>query len=175
MYALQSLTEQEPFMTTPYEEVVILEVGEPAPQFSLPAHPHGTVSLQDFHGKQNVILAFYPKDDTPGCTKEMCTFSDRSVDFGKVNTVILGISTDTAESHAKFALDYGLQNTLLADTTRATGISYGAVRGDRIMSERILFVIDKAGKIRHIHSGMPDFDDLLALCKVLDEMQSEEQ
>lgn len=162
-------------MTTPYEETVILNIGEPAPQFSLPAHPTGTVSLKDFEGKKNVILAFYPKDDTPGCTKEMCTFSDRTKEFSNLDTVILGISTDDTNSHAKFAADYGLHNTLLADTTRETGIAYGAIRGDRIMSERILFLIDKEGNIRHIHSGMPDFDDLLAVCKALEELQSEEE
>lgn len=159
-------------MTTPYEEAVILNIGEEAPQFSLPAYPEGTVSLDDFHGKQNVILAFYPKDQTPGCTKEMCTFSDRREDFAKTNTVILGISTDNTDSHAKFAIEHGLQNKLLADTTRQTGLAYGAIRGDRVIAERILFVIDKAGKIRHIHSGMPDFDDLLAMCKALEELQT---
>lgn len=161
-------------MTTPYEEVVSLKIGEPAPPFSLMAHPAGTVSLQDFHGKQNVILAFYPKDNTPGCTTEMCKFSDQREQFGAQNTVILGISTDNQASHAKFAEEFGLKNTLLADTTRETGIAYGAIRGDRVISERMLFVIDKAGKIRHIHSGMPDIDDLLELCKALEELQAEE-
>jgi len=161
-------------MTTPNEQTVFLNIGEPAPQFSLQAYPTGTVSLQDFRGKRNVILAFYPKDNTPGCTTEMCTFSDRRDDFGKFDTVILGISTDNAESHAKFAAEFGLQNTLLADTTRQTGIAYGAIRGDRIMSERMLFVIDKAGNIRHIHSGMPDVDDLLALCEALEGLQAAE-
>ena len=162
-------------MTTPNEKTVLLNVGEPAPQFSLPAHPNGIVSLKDFIGKQNVILAFYPKDSTPGCTKEMCTFSDRKQEFAKLNTVILGISTDSEDSHVRFAAKHGLNNTLLSDTTRETGVAYGAIRGDRVTAERILFLIDKAGDIRHIHSGMPDFDDLLAVCKALAEIQSEQE
>lgn len=160
-------------MTTPYEAVVILNPGDRAPAFSLKAHPSATVSLEDFRGKQNVILAFYPKDNTPGCTKEMCTFSDRKAEFAKYDTIVLGISTDTEESHAEFASQYGLETTLLADPSRETGIAYGAVRGDRVMAERMLFVIDKAGVIRHIHSGMPDFDDLLEMIKALEDLQSE--
>jgi peroxiredoxin Q/BCP len=160
-------------MTTPYEEVVTLNVGEPAPPFSLPAYPEATISLKDFHGKQNVILAFYPKDDTPGCTKEMCTFSDRRLEFANLNTVILGVSTDDTTSHEKFATQYGLANALLADTTREVGLAYGAVRGDRFMADRLLFLIDKNGLIRHIHSGQPDFDELLKLVETLEASQAD--
>lgn len=160
-------------MTTPYEEVVILEVGQPAPQFSLESYPAGKVSLKDFEGKQNVILAFYPKDDTPGCTKEMCTFSDRRQEFADANTVILGVSTDDTTSHAQFANKYGLLNKLLADTNREVGLAYGAVRGDRIIADRILFVIDKKGLIRLIHPGQPDFDELLETVKALETLQAD--
>lgn len=160
-------------MTTPYEETVILEVGQRAPQFSLESYPAGKVSLKDFEGRQNVILAFYPKDDTPGCTKEMCTFSDRRQEFADANTVILGVSTDDTTSHEKFANQYGLMNKLLADTTREVGLAYGAVRGDRIIADRMLFVIDKGGLIRHIHSGQPDFDELLEIVKALETLQAD--
>jgi len=159
-------------MTTPHEDNVLLNPGDKAPAFSLQAHPTGTVSLSDFHGKKNVILAFYPKDNTPGCTKEMCTFTERHNDFDSLNTVILGISTDDTTSHAKFAADHGLVSTLLADPTRETGVAYGAIRGDRVNADRILFLIDKNGLIREIHNGMPDFDDLHAKVKALEELQA---
>jgi peroxiredoxin Q/BCP len=160
-------------MTSPYEEDTILKVGDPAPQFSLESYPAGQVSLKDFFGKQNVILAFYPKDNTPGCTKEMCTFSERRQEFANANTVILGVSTDDTTSHKDFATQYGLLNQLLSDTSRETGMAYGAVRGDRVIADRVLFVIDKKGLIRHVHSGQPDFDELLEIVTALEKLQAD--
>lgn len=159
-------------MTTPNEESVVLNVGDTAPTFSLPAHPSGTITLEDYRGKNNVILAFYPKDDTPGCTKEMCTFSDRREEFAAANTVILGISTDDTDSHERFALKHSLANELLSDRSREVGLAYGAIHGDRNMADRMLFVIDKNGLIRHIHSGMPDFDEILSVVQTLESLQS---
>ncbi len=154
-------------MTTPYEEVTILKQGDSAPAFKLSAHPQGTVSLSDFHGSKNVILAFYPKDDTPGCTKEMCGFSDNLGQFADLNTVVLGISCDSTESHTKFASKYGINITLLSDSTKEVGRSFGAVRGDRNMSDRILFVIDKNGVIQHVIEGMPNLEELAEKVKAL--------
>src|SRR4051794_16013822 len=80
----------EPVMTVPQETPVVLREGEAAPAFDLAAHPEGRVSLADFRGKKNVVLAFYPRDDTPGCTREMCGFSDDLDKFASANTAVLG-------------------------------------------------------------------------------------
>ncbi len=154
-------------MTSPYEENVTLEEGDAAPDFTLPAHPAGSVSLADFRGKKNVILAFYPKDDTPGCTREMCGFSDDLSKFQSAETSVFGVSCDSLESHEAFAKAHGLSVPLLADTSRTAGKSYGAVRGDRYMADRLLFVIDKQGIIRHKHAGMPDIGEILEIVQKL--------
>jgi peroxiredoxin Q/BCP len=150
-------------MTTPQHSMVTLRVGDKAPNFSLPAHPNGTISLNDFLGKKNVILAFYPKDDTPGCTKEMCAFSDDLEKFNTANTQVLGISVDDEASHGKFAQKHSLSVPLLADTAREVGRAYGTVRDTGANAERMLFVIDKNGVIRHIHTGMPNNAELLSV------------
>lgn len=155
-------------MTTPYEEALrIPAVGESAPAFEAPAFPAGTVSLAQFAGKQNVILAFYPKDMTPGCTKEMCDFSDDLSAFDAVSTVVLGISCDSVSNHEKFADEFGLSLTLLSDVDGTIARAYGAIRPDGRMPNRILFVIDKQGTIQHVHEGMPDNASLLNMLQSL--------
>lgn len=154
-------------MTSPHHQMVTLRVGDKAPNFSLPAHPSGTISLSDFLGKKNVILAFYPKDDTPGCTKEMCSFSDDLDKFNNAGTQVLGVSVDDEASHGKFAEKHGLRIPLLADAKREVGKAYGTVRDDGGKAERMLFVVDKEGVIRHIHSGMPKNDELLEVVSKL--------
>jgi thioredoxin-dependent peroxiredoxin len=155
-------------MTAPHEPTVtLLKEGDSAPAFDLPAHPGGKVALADFLGKKNVILAFYPKDDTPGCTREMCGFSSDLEGFSSASTAVLGISCDDVSSHSAFAEKYGLSVVLLADIGGVVGRAYGAVRGGKRNAERILFVIDKQGIIRHIHQGMPDNAALLSVVKSL--------
>jgi peroxiredoxin Q/BCP len=152
-----------------------LKAGQPAPAFDLESHPQGRVSLADFHGKQNVLLAFYPKDDTPGCTREMCDFSTDLSRFAAFNTVVLGISCDNVASHAAFAAKHGLSQVLLADPDGAVARAYGAVRGDRNMANRVLFLIDKQGIIRHVHEGMPDNNALLKVIVELGDLPEEIQ
>lgn len=154
-------------MTTPQYSMVTLHAGDRAPEFSLSAHPSGVISLKDFIGKKNVILAFYPKDDTPGCTREMCSFSDDLEKFNNANTQVLGISCDTVDSHGKFAAKHNLTVPLLADDQRSVGKAYGTVREDKANAERMLFVIDKEGVIRYIHTGMPTNEELLATVQKL--------
>ena len=151
-------------MTTPNEAAVKMPApGDAAPKFKLSAHPSGTISLDDFIGKKNVILAFYPKDDTPGCTKEMCAFSEDLSAFEKADTQVLGISCDDPDSHGKFAGKYGLKQPLLADVEGKVGAAYGTLREGRNMANRVLFVIDKAGVVRHVVEGMPTNAELIAL------------
>jgi thioredoxin-dependent peroxiredoxin len=154
-------------MTTPYDASVKLRPGDPAPEFFLPAYPTGTVALANYLGQQNVILAFYPYDDTPGCTLELSHFTDDLDKFHAAGTEVLGISCNSLQSHRGFATKFGLEVPLLTDGDRAVALAYGAVRDGRSMPDRILFVIDKQGIIRHVLEGMPDDEELLEVVQTL--------
>lgn len=154
-------------MTSPHYDTVMLKEGDKAPHFSLTAYPDATVSLGDFAGYRNVILAFYPRDKTPGCTKEMCGFSQLKQRFEENDTVILGVSADTIGKHQEFATEYGITVALLCDDSGEAAKAYGAVREGKRTFDRILFVIDKQGRIRYRHEGMPDYDHLLALVETI--------
>ncbi len=133
----------------------MLDEGKKAPAFKLKDQDGKTVSLNDFSGK-NVVLYFYPKDDTSGCTKEACNFKDDLPKFGKLNAVILGVSPDSVESHKKFIAKYKLPFTLLSDEKKETIEKYDvwkekSMYGRKYMGvERSTFIIDKNGKIRKI-------------------------
>jgi thioredoxin-dependent peroxiredoxin len=154
-------------MTTPYQSRVHLKPGDRAPRFAVPSHPSGTEALVNYLGKQNVVLAFYPFDDTPGCTLELCHFSDDLSKFHEAGAEVLGISCNSVQSHQDFAAKFGLGVSLLADEDREVGLSYGAVRGGGSMPDRILFVIDKEGFIKHVQKGMPDNQKLLEVLRAL--------
>jgi peroxiredoxin Q/BCP len=102
-----------------------LAAGDKAPAFSLPDQDGTTVSLKDFAGQQ-VVIYFYPKDDTPGCTKEACQFNDNLHAFAAAKVPVLGISGDSAERHRKFREKYGLTFPLLTDADHTVGEAYGA-------------------------------------------------
>jgi peroxiredoxin Q/BCP len=108
-----------------------IQEGKPAPDFTLTDAAGRQVSLKDFAGK-DVILYFYPKDDTPGCTKEACGFRDGWKDLAKANVVVLGVSADDAASHQKFAAKYKLPFALLSDPDRKVMRQYGAY-GEKVM------------------------------------------
>ena len=108
-----------------------IQEGKAAPAFTLEDANGKKVSLKDFAGK-NVILYFYPKDDTPGCTKEACGFRDSWKDIQKANTVVLGVSSDSGASHQKFIAKYKLPFPLLSDPDRKTMKTYGAY-GEKMM------------------------------------------
>jgi peroxiredoxin Q/BCP len=129
------------------------KVGDKAPAFSLPALPDSKmVKLSDFKGK-NVVLYFYPKDMTPGCTTEACDFRDAQATFAGGNAVVLGISPDDIDSHREFAETYGLPFPLLADEGHAVAEKYGAwveknMYGKKSWGvQRATFLIDGDGKI----------------------------
>lgn len=132
---------------------VMPQVGDKAPAFSLPALPDGKkVKLADFKGK-NVILYFYPKDMTPGCTTQACDFRDRHSDFSASDTVVLGVSPDPIERHRKFAEKHELPFPLLADEDHTVAEKYGVWVekmnfGKKYWGiQRATFLIDKSGKI----------------------------
>ena len=134
---------------------VDLKVGQKAPSFSLLDAQGQTVSLSDFKGKK-VILYFYPKDDTPGCTKEACAFRDGRDELRDSEAVVLGVSADSVESHKKFSTKYDLNFPLLSDIDKKALQAYGvwkekSLYGRKFMGiERTTYVIDEQGKIAHI-------------------------
>jgi peroxiredoxin Q/BCP len=141
---------------------------QPAPDFTLPAVgseeivKHGQVHLADLRGK-NVVLYFYPKDDTPGCTKEACSFRDANHLMQQRGVVVLGISADSVESHQKFAEKYGLPFPLLADTDTTVSQLYGVWKERNLYGKKFMgvnretFLIDKDGIVRKIwHKVKPD-------------------
>ena len=132
-----------------------LKVGDPAPDFSVPASGGRTLALADLKGK-NVVLYFYPKDDTPGCTKEACSFRDLSAEFAEKGAVILGVSPDDVKSHVKFRDKFSLPFPLLADPGAEVAQRYGVWKektnyGKTYMGiERTTVVIGKDGTIKKV-------------------------
>src|SRR5437660_11454269 len=139
----------------------VIEEQQPAPDFTLPAVgsddvvKNGQVHLQELKGK-TVVLYFYPKDDTPGCTAEACSFRDANREMQKRGVIVLGVSADSVESHQKFAGKYGLPYPLLADTDTTVSQLYGVWKeknyaGKKYMGvNRETFLIDKNGIVRKI-------------------------
>lgn len=127
-----------------------LAEGVPAPDFSLPAHDGRTIRLSDYKGKNHVILYFYPKDDTPGCTKEACAFRDDYNKFKPFGVEILGVSTDPIASHQAFARKYDLNFPLLADEKKEVARLYGALNPEKGYARRMTYLIAKDGIIRRI-------------------------
>ena len=150
-----------------------LEVGKKAPAFSLPDQSGESVSLKDFAGKQ-VVLYFYPKDDTPGCTKESCDFRDHITPIKKAGAVVLGVSCDGQASHQKFIKKFTLPFPLLSDEEKVVVTAYGVYKeksmyGKKYMGiERSTFVIDPAGKLKAIFRKVKvdgHVDEVLAVLK----------
>ena len=125
-----------------------VRVGAKAPDFTLPSQSKETVRLGDFLGKP-VVLFFYPKDDTPGCTKEVCAFRDNFEQYGKLDCELIGVSSDSVESHQKFAEHHDLPLRLLSDSTQEVANSYGARSLIPGKVARSVFVIDANGIIRY--------------------------
>ena len=140
-----------------------LQEGDKAPDFSAETNGGGSVKLADFKGK-NVILYFYPKDDTPGCTKEACSFRDSFAKFKKRGIEVLGVSFDSEAKHKKFAQKYDLPFRLLADTDRAIAEGFGTYGEKKFMGRtymgihRMTFLIDEKGKIKKIFNKVKPED-----------------
>lgn len=139
----------------PRKGVNSLDIGEKAPEFTLPSSDGTKISLKDFRGKK-VVLYFYPKDMTPGCTIEACSFRDNIALLRTRGAEIVGVSADNVESHKKFGEKYELPFLLLSDEKKEVVNAYGvwkekSMYGKKFMGiERTTFVIDENGKIAHI-------------------------
>jgi peroxiredoxin Q/BCP len=132
-----------------------IKEGDKAPEFTLPAGDGSTVALKDLKGKK-VVLYFYPKDNTPGCTKEACNFRDNHAALEKAGAVVLGVSADSVKSHQSFAGKYHLPFKLLADEGAKVGTAYGAWGekmnyGKKYMGMyRMTFLIDEQGRVAKV-------------------------
>lgn len=132
------------------------KVGDAAPPFSLPSTEGKNLGLKDYKGK-NIVLYFYPKDDTPGCTAEACSFRDRNSDLADEGAVVIGISTDSLESHGKFSSKHKLNFPLLSDETADIAKMYGVWKEKNLYGRRswgvarTTFLIGKDGRIRKIY------------------------
>jgi peroxiredoxin Q/BCP len=132
-----------------------LQVGDKAPDFAAPDQNGKTVALKDFKGKK-VVLYFYPKDDTPGCTKEACSFRDEYATLKKAGYEVVGVSVDSVQKHKKFEEKYSLPFTLVSDEERKIVEAYGVWGKKKFMgreymgTNRVTFVIDPKGVISHI-------------------------
>jgi peroxiredoxin Q/BCP len=133
----------------------MLKVGDSAPGFSLPSSDGDIVSLKDLRGKK-VVLYFYPKDDTPGCTKEACSFSENLARVKRKGALVFGVSADSAASHAKFVKKYDLAFPLLSDEDKLMIEAYGVWKQKSFMGRKYMgivrttFIIDEKGKIANI-------------------------
>ena len=129
-----------------------VKVGESAPDFTLMSHLGVPVSLNDFRGKKSIVLYFYPKDDTPGCTKQACSFRDAMSEYQNKDVVVLGVSVDDEASHQQFTQKYNLNFPLLADTEKTLVKAYDVDGGG--YAKRVTYVIDGNGKIVHVDGSV---------------------
>jgi len=140
-----------------------IAVGDRAPDFQLRDQNGRTVSLADYRGNKAVVLYFYPKDETPGCTKEACSFRDSYEDFVKAGAEVIGVSGDSVGKHQAFAEHHRLPFTLLADEGNALRKAYGVPSTLWILPGRVTYVIDRQGVVQHV------FDSQLQATKHIDE------
>jgi peroxiredoxin Q/BCP len=130
-----------------------VKVGDKAPDFTLPSQMGDNVKLSEFLGKKNIVLYFYPKDETAGCTKEACSFRDSYEELTKLGAEVLGVSGQSIESHQSFATHYGLPFILLADEGNKARELYGVPSSMGIIPGRVTYIIDKKGIVRHIFNS----------------------
>ena len=133
--------------------MVNIKLGEPAPDFTLPDQDGKPMTLSSMRGKV-IVLYFYPKDFTSGCTKEACHFRDAFEDFTEAGALVVGVSADSQESHKRFRETYMLPFSLLSDEKSDVKKLYGVA--GHLLPGRVTFVIDKSGVIRHVFSSQTD-------------------
>jgi thioredoxin-dependent peroxiredoxin len=148
-----------------------IKVGDKAPLFSLPDANGEQINLADFIGRKNLVVYFYPKDESYGCTKQACSFRDSYDDFKDAGAEVIGISTDDEASHRSFAARNKLPFILLSDMEGKVAESYGAGRSLGILPGRVTFLIDKKGIVRMAYSSQLNFqkhiDEAVKIIKTL--------
>lgn len=159
----------------------MLEKLQPAPMFRAMNQNNQLVSLHDYAGEKNIVLYFYPKDDTPGCTIEANEFTQLADEFAKLDTVVIGVSKDTCQCHVDFIKKYGLTVDLLADTKGEMCVNYGVWRErekNGVRSMHILrstFIIDKEGILQDVAYGVTPEGHAQATLDKLKTPQPEEE
>ncbi|MBN1244004.1 peroxiredoxin [Candidatus Bathyarchaeota archaeon] len=151
-----------------------ITVGDKAPDFTLPSQMGDNVTLSEYFGKKNIVLYFYPKDETRGCTREACEFRDSYDIFTSLGAEVLGVSSDTLESHQSFATHHGLPFLLLSDEKDEVRKLYGVPSTMGIIPGRVTYIIDKKGIVRHIfNSQFQPEKHIEEALKILKELEKE--
>src|SRR3989441_13349042 len=132
-----------------------VSVGDLAPDFTLPDQTGSPVRLRDLVGRKNVVLYFYPKDETPGCTIEARAFRDSYEQFSAKDAQVVGVSSDSVRSHRRFAQRHNLPFLLLSDADGAVRRLYGVEKTLGLLPGRVTYVIDHTGTVRHVYSSQP--------------------
>jgi peroxiredoxin Q/BCP len=135
-----------------------IDIGSKAPDFSLPDQHGRRVNLSDYYGKSNVVVYFYPKDESYGCTREACSFRDNYEVFRETGAAVIGISSDTVASHQAFAANNKLPFLLLSDKDKTVAGKYVIAKSLGVLPGRVTFVIDKQGIVRMIFSSQLKFE-----------------
>jgi thioredoxin-dependent peroxiredoxin len=130
-----------------------VKVGDKAPDFTLPSQMGDDLTLSEFLGKKNIVLYFYPKDETLGCTREACTFRDSYEELTNLGAEVLGVSGQSVASHKSFATHYGLPFILLSDVGNKVRELYGVPSSMGLIPGRVTYIIDKKGVVRHIFNS----------------------
>ena len=153
-----------------------IQAGDKAPDFTLPSQAGEPVRLGDRLGERVVVLYFYPKDETPGCTKEACAFRDSYEVFAEAGAEVIGVSSDSVDKHAGFADHHKLPFTLVSDQGSAVRKSYGVPAALGVLPGRVTYVIDRTGTVRHVFNSMTNIgrhvNDALDVVKKLSAEQT---
>jgi peroxiredoxin Q/BCP len=128
-------------------------VGDTAPDFTKTTQNGDTISLSQYRGDKTVVLYFYPKDETPGCTAEACTFRDSFEDFVEAGAIVIGVSQDSDQSHKSFAEHHRLPFLLVSDRDKALQKAYGVPKTMGLLPGRVTYVIDRDGKVQHVFNS----------------------
>ena len=131
-----------------------IKVGDNIPLFTLKDQHNKDFSIKDYIGKKSIVLYFYPKDDTPGCTKEACKFRDEFEDFTDLDALVIGVSSDSVESHQQFIKKYHLPFILLADTDKKVRKLFGVPKSMGFIPGRVTFIINKKGVVKFIFNSL---------------------
>jgi peroxiredoxin Q/BCP len=152
-----------------------IQVGDEAPDFTLPTQSGETFQLKDHMGERVIVLYFYPKDNTSGCTAEACAFRDSYEVFTEAGADVIGVSSDSVDKHAGFAGKHNLPFTLLSDKGGRLRKTYGVPGVLGVIPGRVTYVIDRAGVVRHVFSSMTNIDGHVGdALRVVRELQAEQ-